>query len=340
MAHPAGGLFQQLQQERLFQYQQQGIIPAPEHKIPACPVPQAGEQPHHGDIENLPGQPLAVAPQGDVHILLKPGGQRDVPAPPEFRDTGADIGIVEILQKLEAEHPPQADGHIRIAGEIEVDLQAIGCQTRPGCQCALGLPQNFPQAAHGIGQQHLLGQAHQEPGYPGGKLGDGLLPVLQHLGHIRIADNGPGNQLREKGHVGAEGERIPLHRGILPVDIDDIAHGLEYVEGDADGQGQLGKPGAEEESSVLKKRQKPQIQHDAQGQGGAPPAPPAALPGNFQTAQIVHYNGGNHQRQIRRLPPAVKGQAEQQQHRIPPPPGAQVVQRQHRRKEGKQENIR
>ena len=55
-----------------------------------------------------------------------------MPAPPELGDTFGDIGIVEVLQKMKAEHAAQANGHVRIGGEIKVDLEGIGQGSYPG----------------------------------------------------------------------------------------------------------------------------------------------------------------------------------------------------------------
>ena len=36
------------------------------------------------------------------------------------------VGVVKVLQKVKAEHPPQTDGHVAVAGEVKIDLQGIG----------------------------------------------------------------------------------------------------------------------------------------------------------------------------------------------------------------------
>ena len=86
-------------------------------------MPQAGEQPYHGDVEKLAAPAAAVAAQRDVHIIAEPGAERHVPAPPEFRHAGGDVWVVEVFLELETYHPPEADGHVGIAGEVKVDLQ-------------------------------------------------------------------------------------------------------------------------------------------------------------------------------------------------------------------------
>src|SRR5437762_9930950 len=57
---------------------------------------------------------------------------RSVPTPPEIGDRLGDVGVVEVLWKGEAQQERQADRHVRIAAEIEIDLQRIGPDAQPG----------------------------------------------------------------------------------------------------------------------------------------------------------------------------------------------------------------
>ncbi len=56
--------------------------------------------------------------------------------------------------------------------------------------------------------------------------------------HIPVLHDGPGDELGEHGHVHPEVQEVPLHLSLAPVHIDGVGHGLEGVEGDADGQPQ------------------------------------------------------------------------------------------------------
>ena len=94
-------------------------------------MPKACEQPYDQDIADLLGKALAVSAQGNIHILLEPAAQRDMPAPPKLRNALRDIGIVKVFKKMEAKHPPQADCHIRITGKIKINLERKGEQTDP-----------------------------------------------------------------------------------------------------------------------------------------------------------------------------------------------------------------
>ena len=103
----------------------------------------------------------------------------------------------------------------------------------------------------------------------------GGVTLLQLGLDIAVADDGSGNQLGEQGDVQQEFEIGPLDAHLLPVDIHHIAHGLEGVEADADGQGNLRHrqrkagdliEGGDEESGVFEHAQGQQIDDDRQYQ--------------------------------------------------------------------------
>ena len=54
-----------------------------------------------------------------------------MPPAPELGDGAGDVGIVKVLQKVESKHPAKANGHVRIAGEVEVDLEGVGNDAQP-----------------------------------------------------------------------------------------------------------------------------------------------------------------------------------------------------------------
>jgi len=63
--------------------------------------------------------------------------------------------------------------------------------------------------------------------------------VLKLPGDVRIADDRPGDQLREHRNVRRKIDIIPLRRNIATIDVNDIADDLKRVEADADGQRDL-----------------------------------------------------------------------------------------------------
>ena len=54
-----------------------------------------------------------------------------MPPSPEVGDGITTIGMTEVLVEVEAQTAPQSDSHIRIAREVEVDLQGKGHDAYP-----------------------------------------------------------------------------------------------------------------------------------------------------------------------------------------------------------------
>ena len=89
-----------------------------------------------------------------------------MPASPELSRTLGGVGIVEVPRIIEPHHLAQADGHVRIAREVEVDLEGVGSYAREATNEA-----NFGGTARqkGVGEnagcvseEHLLAQADAE----------------------------------------------------------------------------------------------------------------------------------------------------------------------------------
>ena len=88
-------------------------------------TPRTAEKEHHHEI-NI-GSPFghAIAAKRNVKVITKPGRERDVPAPPEIPDGLCHVGKLEVFEKLEAEHFAHPNRHVRVAGEIKIDLERI-----------------------------------------------------------------------------------------------------------------------------------------------------------------------------------------------------------------------
>ena len=154
------------QPEQLFDAKQHTEIQAPEQEIPVRTVPEARQRP---DDQQIPHQPHAVdtaAAQREVDIIPEPLTQRNMPAPPKIRDRTGQIGIVEVFRKGKAHHPAEAKRHIRIAGEVKIDLQRIGKQGQPrrhnGNIADLRLPDGIDHRPQCICQQELFAQADRK----------------------------------------------------------------------------------------------------------------------------------------------------------------------------------
>ncbi len=313
-------------------------------------MPDAGGRPDDQQVEHHPAPARPAAPQGEVQVLPEPAAQGDVPPPPELAGRLGDIGIVEVFQKLEAQHPPQADGHVRVAGEVEVELEGEGGDAQPGPQGGEPGPGrgqiHVPQRAQGVGKQNLFTRAHGEALDAGGELLKGVIPPLQLVVQVLVLDDGPGDELGEQGDEGAEGDDVLLAPGVPPVHVDGVAHGLEGVEGDADGQGKGDgaagqgeavddgqeaqahrRQAAGDEVIILEEAQQQKVEHHRRGhrQPGPPVIAFGFTPGDDPPVGVVDGDGQEHDEHIHRLAPAVEDQVGEEQHQVAPAQGGEVV---------------
>ena len=164
-----------------------------------------------------------------------------MPAAPEFGNALGQVGIVKVLNEVEAEDATQTDGHIAVAGEVKVDVQHEGNGIHPVEHHRLlaAATEQLNELAELIGKQNLFSKTNHKPAQAVGKIIPCGLTVVQFPCHIHITDDRAGNQLREQGNVSAEADGIFLGCGIAAVNIDGIAQTLEGVEADANGQRQF-----------------------------------------------------------------------------------------------------
>src|SRR3954463_5509617 len=108
------------------------VEPAPDHKRPGAPMPQASEEHRDHDVAiNKPG-PSPVSTERDVKIIAQPARETDVPPMPEVRNVRGKIGKPEIDRELVTEKPGRGDGHVGVAGEIAIDLDRVKEDRDPG----------------------------------------------------------------------------------------------------------------------------------------------------------------------------------------------------------------
>ena len=249
-----------------------------------------------------------------------------MPAPPELRDAPRDIGVIEILQKVEAEHSPEADGHIGIGGEIEVDLEGVRhrAQPREEHRGHNGGKGRIRDPRHGVRQQHLFAEAEEKAHRAGGEFGDGLMPLVDLLRDGGVAHDGTGDELRKEGDVKRELERVALHRSVAAVHVDDVAQALKGEEGDADGQRYLRHRNDRqqsvehltEEARVLEPAQQRKPQHHGK-RHAEPPRPWAVHRSRQQPAGVVDGDGEQHEQQKFRPAAGIERQRKGQQDKVP-----------------------
>src|SRR5262245_29936414 len=97
---------------------------APNHKSPVCPVPDAGNEKGTEQVPIRKPRPASVAAERNIDVVPEPRRQTDMPALPELAQTGREVRIIEVQNKIEPHELRHAAGHVRVAAEVEEDLPA------------------------------------------------------------------------------------------------------------------------------------------------------------------------------------------------------------------------
>ena len=226
-----------------------------------------------------------------------------------------------------SEYPEKSNSLQRVGDRA----QPRAAQRQPGAREGL-----VRQRGHGVGDQHLLAQAHHEAAHALREARQ-RLPALLDLGRDAVvAQDRARDQLGKEGDVQRQLRQAALRRDRAPVHVDGVGQGLEGVEGYPDGQCQRrdGRLKAEglareprEEAQILEHEQHAQVDHERQRhQPLADPGGGEAL--HAQAAQIVERDAEQHQQQVHRFAPGVEHQAEHQQPVVAQAAGQQVVDRQ------------
>lgn len=98
----------------------------PNNKVQAGAVPESADKHRNQEVhvDTRDGDPRAT--ERDIHVVHQPGGKRDMPVSPEFRDVDLEIWPIEILRYLYAKQPRGTYGNIGIGRKIRIDFDAIG----------------------------------------------------------------------------------------------------------------------------------------------------------------------------------------------------------------------
>lgn len=113
-------------------YQKAAVVCAPYNKIPGCPMPETGSYKDKPEIHIGTTRRNAVSAQGNIKVIAHPFAECNVPTSPEFGNATGSIRTVEIFRQSETHHSPNADCHIRISAEVEINLESI-CQDADPC---------------------------------------------------------------------------------------------------------------------------------------------------------------------------------------------------------------
>ena len=243
---------------------------APRDEGPCRPVPQPPEEHRRkdGDAIRPSLAPDAEPPpvrhasrhgvgDGQEQVITKPRRQRDVPARPELADVAAEVRVVEVDRRREAERAREADGHVRVAGEVAVDLRVIEPRREDQVErLVLRLEEHRAHVVgEALGNHHLLEQApeHQAgAAESGGPVECRGLPQLRD--QVCRPFDGPREDLRKESDVKRKDARVAFGLHAVVVHVQRVANELEDVERDPNRHQQVERlrraPGGERSRDV------------------------------------------------------------------------------------------
>src|SRR4051812_48695885 len=97
---------------------------APEHEIPCRPMPQPAKQKTDPKVEVVSRSRYTISAERKVDVFPDPGGERNMPSSPEIGEAGGEVRITEVFHQPKTQHACHANGHVRVAGEIKIDLES------------------------------------------------------------------------------------------------------------------------------------------------------------------------------------------------------------------------
>jgi hypothetical protein len=151
--------------------------------------------------------------------------------------------LIEILRKPEAQHGTQPDGHVRIAAEIEIDLQRVRDDSDPGDEgreLAGRQPERMVgKNTHAVGDHDLFGEAVAESDRAILHRLDRDRPPDHAILDFDVTHDGTGDELRKAGVVHAEVDQRSGGAYAALEDVDDVGDRLEGEKRDAGRQRRL-----------------------------------------------------------------------------------------------------
>ena len=175
--------------------------------------------------------------QWEIDILAEELSQRNMPSAPEFGDGARDIRITEVFLIAESQHTAEADCHIGIRGEIEIDLQRKEQAREPtGGNGRACIRQRGKHTAEYIRDEHFLAKPYCETAHAAGKIVQRGVALGQLILDIGILHNRPCDQLREARDIQQQMRIVFLNANIAAVGVHRVGDRLERKERNADRQ--------------------------------------------------------------------------------------------------------
>ena len=277
-----------------------------------------------------------------------------MPPPPEFRDGFGTIRRIEVLCEHESEHEAQADCHVRVSAEIEVNLERIRDCAVPGVETAqvARVERGVSDLAAGIREQDLLRHAEHEERGAACEFLPGQRAFAELIGDVLEPDDWARHELREHRNVAGVVDEVGYNLCVSAVHVDHIAHALECVEADAERQDHTEEPEilrlrdpqrghrrvvvVKPEVEVLEEAEDRQVADDGDRDEQLLPRRVCA---HQAAVRVVHARIEQHQQAEPRIRPAVEDVAEDRQREVTQFLRRGIVSQQRQRQEEKDEKI-
>ena len=328
---------------------------APKQEVPARAVPEAANQHDRRKVDVCADAALAVAAEGNIQVIAEPGGERQVPPPPEFCDGLRAVRRIEVLCEHESEHQAETDRHVRVTAEVEVNLERIRDRAVPGIETAqvARIERGVRDLAAGVCQQNLLRHAEHEERSTTREFLPGKRAFAELVGDVLEADDRTCDELREHRNVARVVDEVRHDLRIAAIDVDHVAHALERVEADAERQNHTEEPEilrlrdaqrrhrrvvvVEPEVEVLEEAEDCQVADDGDRHEQLLPRRICA----HQTAvRVVHARVEQHQQAEPGIRPPVEDVAEDRQREVTEFLRRGIIPQQRQRQKEKNEEIR
>ena len=201
-------------------------------------MPEAAYQKDGQHIDAPADRRYPVSAQRDIDVIPEPAGKGNMPAAPEFLDPPGKIRTVKIPSAADSQQISHADGDIRVAGKITVELEGIeeSCQHAGQARITLRRPENRVHiAAQTVRDDHFFKEAQHNPLHPFRE----QTAVIART-HVQLREeflrplDRPRHNLREEQNVGQIGAAAGDSFFGLPlpqVDIRIVADKLEGIIG-------------------------------------------------------------------------------------------------------------
>ena len=329
---------------------------SPGHEGEAGAVPEAAQR-HRGEqSRDLDREAVSIAAERNVEVVAQEPRQGHVPTPPEVPQRGGAVGNVEILRQQNAEHERDAERHVGIAREVEIDLEGEAEGGLPGLHHGHGLARRrgledrIDEGCQRIAEEDLLRQAHAEEQDAApealGPVGPCIGSLVELVHDLAPAHEGAGQNLREERDVEGVADEV-VGRRPASTQVDEIHHMVEGEERDPERQHQIGvgqaRAGDEvreigEEVQVLEGCQNREVGGDSERD-----RPTDLRPQEESRQEPVQADRAGEQRHEADVPPAIEheGQGKEDgQPPIRPEPRGEPVQDQRGRQERQEERER